>query len=126
MENSPSNSRTWSVYLRNLAIKYDITDPLVLMQEKPMSKASYKKLVNDQITKFWVTELKLKSQTKNMKYFNVTNLTLSGRPHPAIEGACTTTLAKELRPAVKMRRRRRREDRGASSELENNLGLIQG
>ena len=37
-----------------------------------------------------------------LKYFNVSQLKLNGRPHPAIDGATTTTLVKELRPAVKM------------------------
>ena len=37
-----------------------------------------------------------------MEYFNVDQLKLNGRPHPAIDGATTTTTAKELRPAVKM------------------------
>ena len=37
-----------------------------------------------------------------MKFFNTTNLSLRGHPHPAIDGATTTTLAKELRPAMKM------------------------
>ena len=99
MENSPTNSRTWSLYVRKLAEKYRIPDPLELMKIDPMSKESFKKLTTDSIIDFWEKELKL---NKNMKFFNTTNLSLRGHPHPAIDGATTTTLAKELRPAVKM------------------------
>ena len=54
-------------------------------------------------TPHWERELKERAITsKNMTYFNVDQLKLNGRPHPAIDGAITTTMAKELRPAVKM------------------------
>ena len=103
MDNSPSNSRTWSIYLRNLAKTYELPDPLSLLQETPMPKTSFKKLVQDKIVAYWEQDLKERARTStNLKYFNVDQLKLNGRPHPAIDGATTTTTAKELRPAVKM------------------------
>ena len=63
MENSPSNSRTWSIYMRNLAKMYGLPDPLSLLQETPMPKTSFKKLVQDKITSHWEQELKERART---------------------------------------------------------------
>ena len=68
-----------------------------------MPKQTFKNIVQEKITTFWEEELKQSAMTsENLKYFNVEDLKLNGSPHPAVNGANTTTQAKELRPAIKM------------------------
>ena len=57
--------------MRNLAKTYGIPDPLSLLQETPMPKTSFKKLVQDKIVAHWEKEMK---ERANMKYFNVEQL----------------------------------------------------
>ena len=39
LQNSTEKSKTWSIFVRNLSTKYDLTDPLECLNSKPPSKA---------------------------------------------------------------------------------------
>ena len=42
IEEATVNSRTWSKYVQNLAVKYDLPEPLVMFNDKHMSKEAFK------------------------------------------------------------------------------------
>ncbi len=103
LDNSPENSRTWSIRMRQLATMYGLEDPLQSILKDPPTKAFFKEQVLTKITAFHENKLR-KSALNNSKmlYFNVNICNLRGRYHPAI---CNVTSAKEveqMRPHLKM------------------------
>ena len=102
LENSPDNSRTWSIHVRHLARQYGLPDPLDLLNSDPMSKSAFKEMVKTKITAYHEKELRERAiNNSKMTYFNVSSTGLTGRHHPAIAGAVTTHQVKKLRPAIK-------------------------
>ena len=103
LENSPSNSRTWSMHVKSLAEKYKLPSPSTLLEQEPMTKHSYKSMIMAKIVHFYENDLKEKASVDdNLKYFNVSDLHLNGKSHPVIGGITTTSQAKEIRPLIKM------------------------
>ena len=103
LDNSPSNSRTWSMHLKFLSEKYDLPSPSSLMKQEPMTKTAFKTMVRSKIIKFHEDKLKEKASTdENLIYFNVSSLHLDGKPHPAIDSIKTSPESKAVRPAIKM------------------------
>ena len=103
LENSPSNSRTWSMHVKSLAEKYKLPSPSTLLEQEPMTKHSYKSMIMGKIIHFYENYLKEKASVDdNLKYFNVSDLHLNGKSHPVIGGITTTSQAKEIRPLIKM------------------------
>ena len=103
LSESSENSRTWSIYVRQLCQLYSIPDPLEMMNGALPSKSSFKELVKTKITVFHENELRSKASTNSkMKYFNVGTKGLNGRHHPVLSNAVTTTEVKALRPVIKM------------------------
>ena len=103
LEEAPENSRSWSIYLRNLCELYKLPQPLDMMSSPLMSKESFKTLIMTKITVHHENELRsLACNNSKMKYFNVATRGLTGRHHPVLSAAVTTSEVKALRPVVKM------------------------
>ena len=85
MEKSPLNSHTWARHIRNLAIQYDIEDPLSAIQRAPPTRAEYKEYILTKITVYHERRHREAAETNSkMKYLNIKVKGLNGRPHPAI------------------------------------------
>ena len=103
LQEAPENSRTWSIYLRNLSVKYGLPDPLEFMTSLSMKKTSFLNLDKTKITVYHETELReLASDNSKMNYLNVATKGLNGRHHPVLSSATTSKEVKELRPVLKM------------------------
>ena len=103
MEKSPLNSHTWARHIRNLAIQYDIEDPLSAIQRAPPTRAEYKEYILTKITVYHERRHREAAETNSkMKYLNIKVKGLNGRPHPAIQGVSNTTDVKKLRAHIKM------------------------
>ena len=50
LDNSPENSRTWSLHLRHLCQKYELTDPLEWLRLDPPSKSTFKENILTKIS----------------------------------------------------------------------------
>ena len=82
---------------------YNLTDPLQCLQVDPPKKSVYKQNVLTKIRAFHEKELRSIAETNSkIKYFHVGTIGLTGRHHPILSSAVTTTEVKALRPAVKM------------------------
>jgi hypothetical protein len=103
LKNSTDNSRTWSIFIRQLSIKYGLSDPLVCLNSDPPEKSTYKELVLTKITSFYERELRENSLTNScMSYLNVSVTGLRGRHHPALSNQLTTFEVLKSRPHLKM------------------------
>ena len=103
MENSCENSRTWSVYIKQLSEKYDLENPIECLRRDPPSKSQYKEYILTKITAFHEKKLRIKSLSNScMQYLNVSVSGLRGRRHPAISGLFTTEEVKHSRCHIKM------------------------
>ena len=72
LENSPDNSRTWSIHVRHLARQYGLPDPLDLLRQDPMPKSAFKQMVKTKVTAYHERDLREKaSHNSKMTYFNV-------------------------------------------------------
>ena len=49
-------SNSWFIAIRELCVKYDLTNPLELLQDPP-SKESWKRTVNKQVNSYWTTRI---------------------------------------------------------------------
>ena len=100
---STENSRTWSIFLRQLSTMYGLEDPLKCLQRDPPQKATFKEHILTRITAFHETELRQKAKTNsNMSFLNVSVSGLRGRRHPALSNLLTTIDAQKSRPHLKM------------------------
>ena len=100
---STNNSRTWSIFLRQLSRKYDLPDPSDCLKKDAPSKSEYKELTITKITAFYEKELRQNAQTNSsMKYLNVSVTGLRGRHHPALSDQLTTLDVQKGRPYLKM------------------------
>jgi hypothetical protein len=97
------NSRTWSAHLRILCMKYNIPNPLELLNEGVWNKSRWTTLVKTRITVYFETLLRQKATLNSkMKYLNVQVQGLSGVPHPALLNIITTQDALKLRHHLKL------------------------
>ena len=96
------NSLTWANHIRLVCLKYELPDPLHLLQYPAPSKASWKELIKTRVTvaaeQHWRREA---SNNSKMKYLNVNLLGLCGRPHPALLNIKTTRDTEKLRLHLK-------------------------
>ena len=82
---STLQSTTWANHTRLLCIKYDIADPLTLLQQHPPTKSAWKEYIWTKITVLAEKSLRDKaSDNSKMEFLNVKLLGLCGRPHPAL------------------------------------------
>ena len=99
---SDSKSTTWSAHLRLICIKYNLPDPLMLMQNPAPSKSYWKMLTTTKITIHHEVELRQKAENNSkMKYLNVRLLGLSGKPHPIISNITDSRDVPKLRTHLK-------------------------
>ena len=95
-------STTWPNHVWLLCIKYDIADPLALLQQQPPTKSAWKEYTWTKI--IVLTESSLRAKARNnsrMEYLNVQLAGLSGRPHPALTSVTTTRDIPKLRLHLK-------------------------
>ena len=58
LQESTDNSRTWSIFIRQLSSKYGLSDPLSCLYSDPPRKAAYKEQIQTKITAFYENELR--------------------------------------------------------------------
>ena len=99
---SDLSSQTWANHVRLLSMKYNLPDPLALLNTPPCPKPEWKELLSTKITvhaeKLWRAKAAANSK---MKYLNVNLLGLSGRPHPALLGITSAREIPKLRIHLK-------------------------
>ena len=117
LQNSPDNSRTWSINLRHIAKMYSIEDPLKLIMTDPISKSCFRQYILTKITVFHEKELRsLAISNSKMKYFNVSMLGLNNRSHPSLSGVTTQNEVKNMRIwSLKMPKRKETEKSSCKS-----------
>ena len=80
------NSTTWSVHVRLVCLQYGLPDPLVLLQQVPMTKCAWKTLVRTKITAYHENELRRNAQENHkLEYLNVQTWGLTGKAHPILD-----------------------------------------
>ena len=100
LQNSQENSRTWSIHLKHLSKQYDIEDPLKCLLRDPPEKSQYKEYISTKICSYYETNLRMLAKTNSkMTYLNVS---LAGRPHPALAGLITSKDVQNARVHLKM------------------------
>jgi len=68
-----NNSKSWFVEIKKLLLKYDLEDPIILL-ENTIKKEEWKRTVNKAINFKWKTQfLETKKLYKNLQYLNVGN-----------------------------------------------------
>ena len=103
LKNSTDNSRTWSIFIRQLSIKYGLSDPLTCLNSDPPEKSVYKEHILTKITSFYERELRENSLSNScMSFLNVSVTGLRGRHHPALSNQLTTFDVSKSRPHLKM------------------------
>ena len=97
-------SVTWAAHLRMLCLKYDIPDPLKLLDSGDLwSKLTWSILSKTRITVYFESMLRQQAATNSkMNFLNVKVLGLSGTPHPALLNITTTQDVLKLRPHLKL------------------------
>ena len=105
---STENSRTWSIFIRQLSTRYGLSDPLLCLNSDPPQKSVYKEHILTRITAFHETELRQKALSNScMTYLNVSVSGLRGRHHPALANQLTTFDVQKSRPHLILTERRR-------------------
>ena len=99
LSSSNDDSKTWSIFVRQVSNQYGLEDPLTCLYRDAPTKSSFKNDINARINAFHESEIRRKA---NMEYFNVSLLGLSGRHHPALSGLVTTLDVKKSRSHIKM------------------------
>ena len=100
---STENSRTWTIFLRQLCTMYGLADPLQCLKFDAPKKSIYKEEVLTKVTAFYEKELRINSATNSsMTYLNVSVSGLRGRRHPALSNMMTTHDVQKSRPHIKM------------------------
>ena len=100
---STANSRTWSIFIRELSKMYGLTDPLQCLKDDAPQKSVHKEHILTKITAFHESELRQNSlSNSNMTYLNVSVTGLRGRHHPALANMLTTHDVQKSRPHLKM------------------------
>ena len=103
LNNSRTNSGTWTAHIRQLSNMYQLDDPLDLLQKDPPSKSVFKEYISTKITAFHESELREMAKCNSvMKYFNVSLFGLRGKQHPAIKNIINTNQVSNMRPHLKM------------------------
>ena len=91
------------MHVRNLAKKYGIQDPLILLNSEPMSKSNFKEMIKTKIIVYNERELRTRASTiSQMNYLNVSVSGLNGKCHPALSNIMTAQEVKQMRPHIKM------------------------
>ena len=93
------SSTTWTSHLRINCKKYNLPDPLHLIEREALwCKERWKTLTKTLVTAHHERELRRKAASNSkMTYLNVQVAGLSGHPHPALQNIHTTQDVKKLR-----------------------------
>ena len=103
LKNSTENSRTWSIFLKQLCQMYGLADPSECLKHDAPKKSEFKGDVATKITAFYEKNLRKKAETNsNMTYLNVSVSGLRGKRHPALSDMITTRDVEKSRPHIKM------------------------
>ena len=82
---SKSNSLTWAAHVRILFLKYNLPDPLVLLNSQPWTKERWKEHSKAAVISHHEAALRNKAAGNyKLQYLNVQVTGLTGRPHPII------------------------------------------
>ena len=102
LEEAPNNSRTWSIYVRNLAKQYGLADPLDMMNQELMSKENFKEMVTTKISAYHEEQQRNRATNNSkMVFLNVSVTGLRGKHHPVLSDVITTADVKAVRPVLK-------------------------
>ena len=82
---------------------YEMEDPLSCLSRDHPPKSSYKEYVTTKIVTYHERELRKSADNLlSMKYFNVSLLSLRGRPQPIISDVFTSREIANMRPHIKL------------------------
>ena len=99
---STNNSRTWSIFVRQLSNKYNLTDPSDCLKRDAPNKSEFKETILTKITAFYEKELRQNAlSNSSMKYLNVSVIGLRGRHHPSLSNLLTTHDVQKSRAHLK-------------------------
>ena len=88
--------------MRKICQKYNISDPLTLLQSTPESKLTWSNRTKKAITSHHDNILHQNASTNSkMEYLNVTNLSVNGPPHPVLRNVVAASDVIKLRVQVK-------------------------
>ena len=88
--------------MRKICQKYNIGDPLTLLQSDPESKSKWRKRTKEAITAYHDNLLHQNSMTNSkMEFLNGTNLSVSGPPHPVLRNVTVAYDVMKLRVQVR-------------------------
>ena len=97
------NTRTWSMFLKQLSSRYELDDPSLCFRLDPPKKSEYKELVITKITAFYEQKLRAEAiKNSCLEFLNVSVSGLRGRHHPALSGLITTDEVRTSRCHLKM------------------------
>ena len=86
-----------------MCLQYGLEDPLSMLKRDPPQKSVFKNYINTRITAFHENEQRCRAlKSYKLKYFNVSLLGLSGRPHPALSNLICTNEVKKSGFHLKM------------------------
>ena len=101
---SDSDSMTWAAHVRLLCLRYELPDPLSLLQnEDAWPKSVWKNYCLTKIRAYHEKLWRVQALTNSkMTFLNIQLSGLTGRHHPALSGVHTTRDVERLRPHLKM------------------------
>ena len=103
LQSSKPNSRTWSIFIRHLCMKYELPDPLESLESDPSKKSQYKELIKTKIIAFHEKQLREQaSANSKMTYLNVSLTSIRRGCHPVISNVVSTHEVKKSRSHLKM------------------------
>ena len=103
LETSNENSRTWSVYVRNLCKMYGIQDPLTLLLCTAPKKESFMEDIKTKISSYYECKLRQKANDNSaMRFFNVSLTGLRGRLYYTLRDVNNSRQVKLMIPHTQM------------------------
>ena len=69
----------WGTYLKRICEKYRLPDPKKMLEEECPSKSSWKKMVNERVSAYYISELRLKRKRMRTLELMQQEITLDGR-----------------------------------------------
>ena len=103
LETSNENSRTWSVYVRNLCKRYGMQDLLTLLSYTAPKKESFMEDVKTKISSYYECELRQKANENSaMRFFNVSLTGLRGRLYYTLNDVNNSRQVKWMIPHTQM------------------------
>ena len=97
------NSATWAAHIRLIFQLYSLPCPITLLASTPWTKKRWKNHIEAAVLSYHEAYWRSKAATnRKLRFFNVTTIGLSGRPHPILGWVKSTHDAVIIRPQIRM------------------------